>query len=142
MAYMDFAQLDATSAVAAARPLFFAPGLAAEDQIEPAVAPGFDARDWSVVRLAREDSLSSIRPETEFGRIVRLIFGVERRNPLSSPRLEALRRMAVLSWHHGYNVSSHDIGDFLSAGFSQDHYEELLKHIGAARAASGRRTRR
>lgn len=141
MAYMDFAQFDAASAVKAARPLFFAHGLAA-GEIEQPIVVGFDTREWSVVRLAREDSISSIRPETGFSRTIRLIFGLERRNPLSSPRLEALRRMAVLSWHHGYNVSSQEIGAFLSAGYSQDHYEELLKHIGAARAASGRRSRR
>lgn len=140
MAYMDFARSDTIPAVSASRPLFFAPSLAVEP--EQPLAIGFEAREWSVVRLAREDGLSSIRPETDLGRVLRLIFGIKRRNPLSSPRLEALRRMAVLSWHHGYNVSSQDIGDFMGAGYSQDQYEELLKHIGAERAASGRRSRR
>ena len=40
-------------------------------------------------------------------------------NPeLANPQLEALRRIAVLSWHYGFTVAGEDVADFLSAGFS------------------------
>lgn len=132
MAYMNFAEVGGAAALHAQ----FAPAATVAEEVAD-----FDAREWSVIRLARNDSLSSIREESRFGRAVRFIFGIERRNPLANSRLEALRRMAVMSWRYGYNVASSEIGAFLAAGFSSTHYEELLKHIGMARAASGRRTR-
>ncbi|MBN8831772.1 MAG: hypothetical protein J0G94_14395 [Sphingomonadales bacterium] len=122
MAYMDFAQPTAAG-------LF-------DNPFPPARAlPGepvdLDPREWSVAYLARRDGLSSIREEGPLGRLVRLIFGVERKNPLSDSRLEALRRMAVLSWHYGYNVAPSEISAFLAAGFSERQYETLLIRIRA-----------
>ncbi len=105
-------------------------------------APGFSPREWTIIRLAREDGLSSLRyEETALARLVRLIFGIERKTPLADPRLEALRRIAVLAWQHGYNVGATDIAAFLSAGYSLDQYEAVLAHIGLERAASPQRTR-
>jgi hypothetical protein len=54
------------------------------------------------------------------------------RNPnptLSNPRLESLRRMAVLSWHFGFTVDGQDIADFTRAGFSLEQYELLVTSI-------------
>ena len=42
-----------------------------------------------------------------------------RGNPeLANERLEALRRMAVLTWHFGFTVPGDDVADFISAGFT------------------------
>ena len=44
-------------------------------------------------------------------------------------KLEALRRMAVLTWHHGYAVTTPQIDDFLAAGFTTDHYDLLGRRV-------------
>ena len=130
MAYLDLAE----TTFAASAPFSFARATT--------VATGeFDSREWAVIRLAREDGLSSLREESDLTAFLRLIFGVRRKPPLSNPRLEALRRIAVLSWHHGYNVASREVGAFLTAGFSADHYDAMLAHIGRERAASAQRKR-
>ena len=130
MAYLNFAEHGGTA------PLnFLLPqAVAAREEVTE-----FDAREWTVVKLAREDRLSSVRPESSLGRALRFVFGVERQNELSDPKLEALRRIAVLSWHHGYNIASSALREFFEAGFSHRQYELLLKHIGTARAARVRR---
>jgi hypothetical protein len=132
MAYLDVAERfssaqQAQSAVAA--PVRFAP------------AAGFTQREWLVIQLARKDRLSSLREESELMEFLRLIFGFPKSRPLSDPKLEALRRMAVMSWHHGFNVDGREVEAFTAAGWSLDHYEAMLGHIGDARAASVRRTR-
>ena len=88
-------------------------------------------REWAVAWLARKDGLNSIREEGRFGRLLRQIFGIERKNPLSDRRLEALRRVAVLSWRYGYNIAPSEIASFLEAGWSERQYETLLSRIRA-----------
>ena len=127
MAYLDLAQHGG----AATLQFPFAAAQPARD-----VVPGFNQREWLVIRLARDDSLSSLREESDFKQILRKIFGYERKRPLSDPRLEALRRMAVLSWHHRYNVNASAIAEFLSKGYSIDQYDVMLAHMGAERASS------
>ena len=63
------------------------------------------------------------------------VFGTRRHNPrLADPKLEALRRMAVLSWHRGFAVPANELASFLRAGFSASQYETLLASISAARS--------
>ena len=82
----------------------------------------FSKLEWSVIRLARIDQLWTIRAEGRLRRIWNWFIG--RGNPeLANPRLEALRRMAVLTWHYGFTIPGEDIADFISAGFSADQYE-------------------
>ncbi|MCW2351511.1 hypothetical protein [Sphingobium sp. B12D2B] len=97
--------------------------------------------EWTIVRLAREDGLSSLREESRLGRLLRLVFGSRRAMPLASARLEALRRIAVLSWHHGYNIAPSELGRFYEAGYTTHQYETLLRHIGALRLSIKRRNR-
>jgi hypothetical protein len=91
----------------------------------PALAPAkpaFSPLEWSVIRLARVDRLWTIRTAGRLRKFWNWLIG--RGNPeLANPRLEALRRMAVLTWHYGFTVPSRDIAEFLSAGFSSDQYE-------------------
>jgi hypothetical protein len=134
MAYLDFAE----AAYGASAPIAFAPSRAVGRE----EAIGFNSREWTIIRLAREDSLSSLREESEFMDFLRLVFGFERKKPLSDPRLEALRRVAVLGWHHGYNVAVSEIKAFFAAGYSPDHFDAMLAHIGRERAASTKRIRR
>jgi hypothetical protein len=96
-----------------------------------AAEPEFSPLEWSVIRLARLDRLWSIRTP---GRVRRLWnWLMSRGNPrLANPKLEALRRMGVLSWHFGFTVPGDDVADFLKAGFSSDQYDLMVSRISAA----------
>lgn len=96
----------------------------------PAVGgePGFTDLEWSVIRLARTDELWTIRPAGRLRRAWNWFLG--RTNPeLANPHLEALRRIAVLSWHYGFTVAGEAVADFISAGFSIRQYELLVSSI-------------
>jgi hypothetical protein len=101
------------------------------------VKPGFSDLEWSVIDLARLDRLWTIRTPGLLRRFCNWL--VNRGNPrLANPRLEALRRMAVLSWHFGFTVAGDDVADFLAAGFSADQYELMVRRIRAAATAPQR----
>ncbi len=108
---------------------------AANDASRP--EPAFSNLEWSVVRLARVDSLWTIRTAGRLRRFWNWVVG--RGNPeLANPRLEALRRMAVLTWHYGFTVPGDDVANFISAGFSPDQYELMAGSINAALSAPRR----
>lgn len=96
--------------------------------------------EWSVVALARYDRLSSLTPPGPVGKWLTRLFGPSRPAALADARLESLRRMAVLAWHHGYGVPTSALKAFLSAGFTLDQYELLQSRVGAEKAKTrGRR---
>lgn len=99
--------------------------------------PEFSPLEWSVIRLAKVDRLWTIRAA---GRVRRLWnWLLARGNPaLANEKLEALRRMAVLTWHYGFTVPGEDVRNFLSAGFSPDQYELMAGSINAALIAPRR----
>lgn len=95
------------------------------------------ALEWSVVAIARKDGRGSLRAPGRMATALRVLF--RHRNPrLADERLEALRRMAVLTWAHGYTVPSREVTAFLGAGFTARQYETLVRSIGAARPSRGR----
>lgn len=100
------------------------------------------ALEWSVVAMAERDRLSSIREPGRFISALGAIFGFKPSNRLANEGLEALRRMAILAWHHGWNVPKSELAAFLTAGFSIDQFELIQNSIGQARAARRRRTAR
>jgi hypothetical protein len=127
MAYLNFAEpapalLYRSAAVAKAAP-----------------AASLSALEWSVVALARRDSLSSLRTPGPIGRAMAVVFGGTSESPIADPRLEALRRIAVYGWHRGFAVPPSEIDRFYEAGFSSDQLELLLTSIGRDRASRGRR---
>ena len=96
--------------------------------------PDFSPLEWSVIRLARSGRLWTIRPPGRARRFLNWVMG--RGTPqLANPRLEALRRIAVLSWNFGFTVPSGDVAAFLSAGFSPAQYELLVSSVSRARGA-------
>lgn len=99
--------------------------------------------EWSVVALAERDRLATLRTPGRMSVALGRVFG-DRPNPrLADPRLEALRRVAVLSWHHGYTIPSVEVRAFLASGFTPDQYELVVDSIGRGRAiASARRFQR
>jgi len=98
---------------------------------------GFSDLEWSIIRLARVDDLWTIRSRGLLRRIWNRLTG--RGNPeLANERLEALRRISVLSWHFGFSVPGEDVDEFLTAGFSPDQYELLVSSVRAASSAIAR----
>ena len=102
--------------------------------------PDFSRLEWSVIRLARVDGLSTLREPGRWGRFVNWLMNRKGLPSLANERLEALRKMAVLSWHYGFTVPGEDVADFLSAGFSPDQYELMVRSIRAAVSAPQRIT--
>ena len=100
--------------------------------------PDFSKLEWSVIRLARVDGLSTLRPAGPVRRFWNWLMGRAGGPELANERLEALRRMAVLSWHFGFTVPGDDVADFLSQGFSPDQYELMVRSIRAAVSAPQR----
>ena len=97
--------------------------------------PQLSALEWSVVAVARNDSLASLREPGRLGMAMAALFGGRQNPRLTDPRLEALRRFAVLAWHHGYTLPVSEIKAFMKAGFSADQFETLLASISRGRAA-------
>lgn len=139
MAYIDFAAED-TLLARAATPLGDAPRHDVTPLVTKAVADkGLSALEWSVVALAQRDRLSSLAKPGRLSVALGTVFGARRPNPrLADPRLEALRRMAVLSWHRGFSIPSHELRAFHAAGFTTAQYETLLTSILPARPGPGR----
>ena len=125
MAYLALTD-GAAGAFAPAIPQNFSPAPAAPKADSPA---GFSALEWSVVMLARHDRPSSLREPGRVAKWLGRIFGEAFNRRLADPRLEALRRMAVLTWHHSYSVPKAELKAFFAAGFSADHYELLGKRV-------------
>jgi hypothetical protein len=130
MAYVDFSS-DPMLAPYTATPR--------HDRTRPAET-GLSALEWSVVALAQRDRIASLGRPSRLSVALGAVFGNHRRSPhLADPRLEALRRMAVLSWHRGFSVPVSELKAFLRAGFSTEQYEILLASISAARSRLGSR---
>ncbi|MBM6576506.1 hypothetical protein KCP91_08980 [Microvirga sp. SRT01] len=91
------------------------------------------ALEWSVVALARNDRLSSLREPGRISMAMGTLFGGFRNPRLADPQLEALRRIAVLSWHHGYTVPSREVKAFIAAGYTPDQYELVVDSVEADR---------
>lgn len=128
MAYL--ARIEPTEALAAYLPAAIA---------IPAPSPDFSALEWSIIRLAEVDGLSTIRSPGLVRRLFNFLIGRTGSPKLANERLEALRRIAVLSWHFGFSVSGEDVADFLSAGFSPEQYELLVTRVRAAARSPNKR---
>jgi hypothetical protein len=99
--------------------------------------PEFSPLEWSVIRLASVDRLWTLRTAGRARRFWNWLLG--RGNPeLANPKLEALRRIAVLTWHYGFTVPGEDVADFITAGFTADQYELMAGSINSALSAPRR----
>ena len=109
---MAFRAFDAWQPMAAAEP----PRIAAINAAPE--APLFTPAERAVIAVARIDGASSVRPRTLLTRLAAALFGVAPPNPLADPRLEALRRFAVLARLAKGHPSRADTDAFLAAGFA------------------------
>jgi hypothetical protein len=136
MAYLQFDTPQAGPAPAIA----FTPAipLARVEVVEPQA--DFSHLEWSVVALASAEPMSSLRGPGLIAALLSSLFGIRTSSGLADPKLEALRRMAVIAWHNGYKVPTHELNSFIEAGYSVAHYEALQTRIGRERQErNGRR---
>jgi hypothetical protein len=130
MAYVDFAS----------EPMLAVHTRSPQHDAVEARAPRYSALEWSVIALARRDRLSSLKRPGRVAMAMAAVFGTGRQNPrLADTRLEALRRMAVLGWHHGFAVPVREEYRFLKAGFSIAQLETLLMSVVTGRSRAGAR---
>lgn len=98
----------------------------------------FERSEWEVIVLAQRDDLASLREPGRIARTFAKLFGGNPDRRLASPRLEALRRLAVHAWHRGYAVPVSAMKAFKEEGFSPDQLELLLASISQGRTADRR----
>ncbi|TPE63719.1 hypothetical protein FJQ54_02365 [Sandaracinobacter neustonicus] len=88
-------------------------------------AASFTDLEWSVVDIARRDPLSSIQAPGRFAGKMAALLGSRRSLPLADPRLEALRRFAVVDHHLRERLPDSEVAHFVGAGFSMAHVRLL-----------------
>jgi hypothetical protein len=133
MAYLAFAETTGGDVVETALHQLLRP---------PVGESRLSALEWSIVALAGRDTLATLRTPGRMVIAMGVLFGGRPNPRLADEKLEALRRMAVLAWHHGYVLPSWEIRAFVAAGYTIEQYETLLKSISAGRAARQQRVRR
>ena len=99
----------------------------------PAAQGRLSALEWLAVAVSRNDPLSSLERPSRLAVALGSLLGFRRIPALADPRLEALRRIAVLSRHYGYTVPSSEVARFLAAGFTPDQYELVVDSVTAER---------
>lgn len=136
MAYLQFDTPQAGPAPAIA----FTPAIPLPKAEVDEPAADFAHLEWSVVALASAEPMSSLRGPGLIAGLLSSLFGIRSAAGLADPKLEALRRVAVIAWHNGYKVPTHELNAFIDAGYSVAHYEALQTRIGRERAErNGRR---
>jgi hypothetical protein len=90
---------------------------------------GFTALEWSVIALARKDTIGSLKAPGRMSRALGTVFGRGVNSQLAEPRLEMLRRVAVYAWRRGYALPASEVSAFLKAGFSMAQAEVLVASI-------------
>jgi hypothetical protein len=95
--------------------------------------------EWAVVALAQRDSLSSLREPGRIATAIAAIFGGRAETRLADPRLEALRRVAVHAWFHGFAVPESEIQGFYDAGYTPEQLELVITSISRGRSQRRRK---
>lgn len=144
MAFLAFAECGNAGYAGATAPAFvrepIAPcaGSAIETEEE---RPVLTEMERSVIGIARHDGLATLRQPGRASRLLGFLFGVRISPQLADPKLEALRRIAVLSWKRGYSIASAEVKAFLAAGYSPAFYELVVDTIASARRGGARHGR-
>lgn len=101
----------------------------AAGMVSPRIGALFARQEWDIIALAARDGLSSLHAPSRTARTLGWLFGSRPDRRLANPRLEALRRLAVLAWRHGYETPAGAMKAFLDEGFSADQLALLLSSI-------------
>jgi len=87
-----------------------------------------------VVALARGEGLDSLRPPRKRSWLARVVLGPTPPSKiLANEGLEALRRLAVLAWHHGYRLPASAMREARQAGHSEHKIGAVIDLIGRSR---------
>ncbi|MBJ6121806.1 hypothetical protein [Sphingomonas mollis] len=114
---------------------FAAPGMSRAMVVKAPVAAGFSALEWSVIALAKRDTLRSLARPSRLSRAMGSLFGFGTASALADPRLEALRRLAVHAWHRGFALPVAEVERFVAAGFAAAQVETLVVSVTGLRIA-------
>lgn len=88
-----------------------------------------------ILALARTDGMQSLKPARKRGWFLRFVLGPTPPSPtLANERLEALRRLAVRAWHHGYTLPVSALKEARAAGWSEAKIGAVIDTIGRTRA--------
>lgn len=93
------------------------------------ISSRLNALEWSVVRLARNDGLSTLTSPGQIIAALGIVFGRVYHNRLADPRLEALRRLSVIAWRHDGLVDQQEAAALVSAGFDELQLDAVLAGI-------------
>lgn len=118
MAYLDLA-LDLPRAALAAPNS--APRRAAVSHVAPL--------EWQVVQLARIDGRATLRAPGRVAMVLRWLLGGKPANGLADPRLEALRRYAVMLRLRGGALPQAETDRLLHAGFAREAIDEIRQRV-------------
>ena len=101
----------------------------------------FERTEWQVIMIAQKEGLASLSEPGWLSRLMIRLFGGAVPRPLADPKLEALRRFAVLAWHHSYALPVSAMEAVRTAGYSESQLELALARISRSRGAVGQRPR-
>lgn len=101
--------------------------------------PGFSPLEWSVIALAKRDTLASLGTPSRLSRALGSLFGLGTASKLADPKLEALRRMAVHAWRYGFALPMAEIDSFVAAGFDERQIETMVTSITGTRIGARQR---
>lgn len=138
MAFIEFANAAPPALPIAHTALFAVPRGCARpaEAVDAAPAEPLSTLERRVVTLAREDGLNSLRPVRKRSWMARLILGPDRPSPvLANERLEALRRLAVQAWQHGYTLPVSALQEAKAAGYDETQIGAVIDMIGRSRPA-------
>ncbi|MBB3957519.1 hypothetical protein [Novosphingobium sediminicola] len=88
-------------------------------------APALTKLERLAIHIARSDGIDSLAQPERGNRFTRWLFRADRPNPLADPRLEALRRYAVLLRLRGDAMPADETRRLLDAGFARETLNEV-----------------
>ena len=139
MAFIEFADAAPAGLPIAHSALFAVPKRAVravEAEAPFIVTQPLSELERRVVVLAREDRMETLRPVRQRSWLARVILGPARPSPvLANERLEALRRLAVQTWHNGYTVPVSALKEAKEAGFTEAQIGAVIDMIGREQPA-------
>ena len=91
----------------------------------------FSPLEWTVIMLAKGDSLASLRTPGRLSRALGSVLGLGAKSRLADPRLEALRRLSVHAWQRAASLPATEVMRFLAAGFNAAQLGTLVRSITA-----------
>lgn len=99
----------------------------------------FSPLEWTVIMLAKGDSLASLRTPGRLSRALGSVLGLGAKSRLADPRLEALRRLSVHAWQRATSLPAVEVMRFLQAGFNSAQLGTLRSITAAGPALAGAR---